>query len=139
LRRLLLLVQRIGFGLSKARNVPTAEMDIAVSDTGVISAYIGALLLLPRGTAQSSVGLSRLLGVNAGFVSRVVDRLGRRGLVRRARDSLDRRVVNLTLTETGLNVAAQIVEIVPAVLNRRLSDFTSGIRDLMPSPREVAG
>jgi DNA-binding MarR family transcriptional regulator len=59
--------------------------------------------------------------------------------VRRARDSLDRRVVNLTLTETGLNVAAQIVEIVPAVLNRRLSDFTSGIRDLMPSPREVAG
>lgn len=117
-------VQRLGFALSKARKVLTAEMDIALSDTGVTSAYIGALLLLSWGMAHSSVGLSKLLGVNAGFVSRVVDRLGRQGLVRRARDSLDRRIVNLTLTETGLTVAAQVAEIVPAVLNRRLSDFT---------------
>ena len=38
--------------------------------------------------------------------------------------SPDRRVVNLTLTEAGRNAATRIAEIVPAMLNRRLSGFT---------------
>jgi DNA-binding MarR family transcriptional regulator len=113
----------IGFALSKARNVFTAEMDIALAGTGVTSSYVGALLLISRGVARSSIELSKLLGINAGFATRVIDRLERQGLVRRARDSLDRRVVSLTLTETGRDVAARIAEIVPAVLSQRLSDF----------------
>jgi DNA-binding MarR family transcriptional regulator len=117
-------VQRIVYALSKARNLLTAEMDVALAGTGVSGSQIGALLLLSVGIARSSVGLSRLLGINSGFVTRVVDRLERQGLVRRDRNSPDRRVVNLTLTEAGRNLAAQIAEIVPAVLNRRLSGFT---------------
>lgn len=115
--------QNIVFALSKARNLVTAEMDVALAGTGVTSSHIGALLLLSRGIVHSTVGLSRLLGVDAGFVSRVVDRLEGQSLVRRTRDSLDRRVVNLTLTETGRDVAARIAEIVPAVFNKRLSGF----------------
>jgi len=45
-------------------------------------------------------------------------------LVRRARNCLDRRGVNVTLTEAGRNAASRIAEIVPAMLNRRLSGFT---------------
>jgi hypothetical protein len=44
-------------------------------------------------------------------------------LVRRARNCLDRRAVNLTLTEAGRNAASRIAEIVLAMLNRRLSGF----------------
>jgi DNA-binding MarR family transcriptional regulator len=117
-------IQRIGFALSKARSALAAEMDIALAETGVTSAYAGTLLLLSWGMAHTSVGLSTLLSVNQGFVSRVVNRLEKRGLVCRTNDSVDRRVVNLTLTETGRHVATRIAEIVPAVLNRRLSGFT---------------
>lgn len=117
-------VQRIVIALSKARNLFTAEMDVALAGTGVSSSHIGALLLPSLGIARSSVGLSKLLGVDPGFVTRVIDRLERQGLVRRDRNSPDRRVVNLTLTEAGRNLAARIAEIVPAVLNRRLSGFT---------------
>ena len=117
-------VQRIVYALSKARNLLTAEMDVALAGTGVSGSQIGALLLLSVGIARSSVGLSRLLGINSGFVTRVVDRLERQGLVRRDRNSPDRRVVNLTLTEAGRNLAARLAEIVPAVLNRRLAGFT---------------
>jgi DNA-binding MarR family transcriptional regulator len=117
-------VQRIGFALRKAHKLFITEMDDALADLGVSSSHAGALLLLSVGLARSSVGLSRLLGVNAGFVTRVVDRLEWQGLVQRNRNSPDRRVVNLTVTEAGRKVAARIAEIVPAVLNQRLSAFT---------------
>ncbi|KAA1003688.1 MarR family transcriptional regulator [Paraburkholderia panacisoli] len=117
-------VQHILFALSKARNLLTAEMDVALAGTGVSSSHVGELLLLALGDARSSAELSRLLGINSGFVTRVVDRLERRGLVRRGRNSPDRRVVDLTLTEAGRHVAGRIAEIMPAVLNRRLSGFT---------------
>ena len=117
-------VQRVVYALSKARNLLTAEMDFALEGTGVSGSHIGALLLLSVGVARSSVGLSKLMGIDSGFVTRMVDRMERQGLVRRHRNCADRRVVDLTLTDAGRNVAARIAETVPAVLNRRLSGFT---------------
>ena len=117
-------VQRIVFVLSKARNLLTAEMDVELAGTGVSSSHVGTLLLLSVVIARSSVELSKLLGINSGFVTRVVDRLERQGFVRRDRNSPDRRVVSLTLTEAGRNLAAWTAEIAPAMLNRRLSGFT---------------
>jgi DNA-binding MarR family transcriptional regulator len=117
-------VQRIVFALSKARNLLMAEMEVALSGTGVTRSQVGALLLLSRDMAHSSVSLSKLLGVDPGSVTRLVDGLERHGLVRRDRNSPDRRVVNLTLTEAGRNAATRIAEIVPAMLTQRLSGFT---------------
>jgi DNA-binding MarR family transcriptional regulator len=117
-------VQRISFALSKARHLLTAEMDVELDGTGVSSSHIGALLLLYMGIARTSAGLSKLLGVDPGFITRLVDRLEKEGLVRRDRNRPDRRVVNLTLTEAGRNLAARITEIAPTVLNRRLCGFT---------------
>jgi DNA-binding MarR family transcriptional regulator len=117
-------VQRIAFALSKGRHLLTTEMDAELAGTGVSSSQIGALLLLSLGIARTSAGLSRLLGVDAGFITRMIDRLEKRGLVRRDRSRPDRRVVNLTLTEAGQHVAARIEKIAPEVLNRRLCGFT---------------
>jgi DNA-binding MarR family transcriptional regulator len=117
-------VQRIVIALNKARNSLTADLSVALAGTSVTTSQVGALLLLSQGMARTSVRLAKLLGVDPGFVTRLVDRLERQGLVRRDRDSPDRRVVNLTLTETGGKLAARIAEIAPAVLNRRLSSFT---------------
>jgi DNA-binding MarR family transcriptional regulator len=114
----------IAFSLSKARNLLQSEMDVALAGTGITSSHVGALLLLARGVAHSPVGLAKLLAVDAGFVTRVLDRLEKEGLVRRERDSLDRRVVNLTLTEAGQYAAARVAQITPAVLNQRLSSFS---------------
>ncbi|HLX02493.1 MAG TPA: MarR family transcriptional regulator [Trinickia sp.] len=116
--------ENIGFALGKARNLLQSEMDVALVGTGITSSHVGALLLLARGVARTPVGLSKLLAVDAGFVTRVVDRLEKEGLVRRARNSPDRRVVNLTVTEAGRKAAARVAEIAPAVLNRRLSNFS---------------
>ena len=115
-------------------------MDVELAGTGVSTSHIGALLLLYVDLARTSAGLSRVLGVDAGFVTRLVDRLEQQGLVRRDRNRPDRRVVNLTLTEAGRDLAAQIAEIAPTVLNRRLCRlYPAGIRDLMRAPAQVAG
>jgi DNA-binding MarR family transcriptional regulator len=118
-------VQRILFALSKARNLLTGDMHVALAGTGVSSAHVGALLLLSLGIACTSVAISRMLGVDAGFVTRMIDRLEAQGFVRRDRTNPDRRVVNLSLTDAGRNVTERITEIVPSVMNRRLSGFTS--------------
>jgi DNA-binding MarR family transcriptional regulator len=116
--------QRIDLALRKARNLLTTKTDVALAGTGVSSSQVGALLLLAMGMAHTSAELSRLLGLDPGFITRLVDRLESQRLVCRKRDSMNRRVVNLTLTDAGREVAAQIEEIVPEVLNEHLSRFT---------------
>ena len=116
--------QSIVFALSKARHLLTAEMDVALAGTGVTSSQVGTLLLLLQDMTHTSAGLSRLLGIDSGFVTRMVHRLEKKGLVRRTRDSVDRRVVSLTLTEAGRDAAARIAVITPEILNQHLSGFT---------------
>jgi DNA-binding MarR family transcriptional regulator len=54
----------------------------------------------------------------------MLDKLESKGLLERSRSLEDRRVVNLTLTKKGGEVASQIPDIAPMVLNRRLKSFT---------------
>jgi DNA-binding MarR family transcriptional regulator len=117
-------VQRIVLALNKARHLLMAEIAVALSGTSVTRSQASALLLLWRGMAHSSASLSKLLDRDPASATRVVDRLEKQGLVHRAHDCPDRRVVNLTLTEAGRNAATRIAEILPAMLNRRLSGFT---------------
>ncbi len=53
------------------------------------------------GQADTVTGLSRVIPVDAGRISRLVNRLSERGLIRRHRLRSDRRTVRLSLTEEG--------------------------------------
>ncbi|MDR3099209.1 MAG: MarR family transcriptional regulator, partial [Paraburkholderia sp.] len=76
------------------------------------------------GAAGTPFELSKLLGIDTGLMTRLLDKLEDKGLVERTRSIEDRRVVNLTLTKEGAAVAAQIPHIAPKVLNARLRKFT---------------
>jgi DNA-binding MarR family transcriptional regulator len=119
-----MLTQSVGFTLTKARNMITAEMDAALKDLDISSQQMGILLALTRGAAATPFELSKLLGIDTGLMTRTLDKLEAKGLLKRSRSDDDRRVVNLTLTEKGEEVAAQIPEIAPQVLNERLKKFT---------------
>ena len=54
----------------------------------------------------------------------MIDRLERKGLVRRVRSPEDRRVVNLALTEEGRAVYPKLVASAAAVTNRSLRGIT---------------
>jgi DNA-binding MarR family transcriptional regulator len=117
----------LGMGclLSKVAGALMSDIDVALAGTGVTSSQVGVLLSLSKDRAHSPAALARLLGLDAGYLTRVLDRLEGQGLVCRSRDRLDRRIVNLGLTESGRRVVERIEHIAPEVLNRRLFRFTT--------------
>ncbi|AXF20481.1 MFS transporter [Burkholderia pyrrocinia] len=119
-----LLTDSVGFALAKARNLVASEMDAALKNLDITTQQMGVLLSLRIGMAATPFELSKLLGVDTGLMTRLLDKLEGKGLVERSRSLSDRRVVNLASTEAGQAVAAQIPEVAPKVLNARLRKFT---------------
>lgn len=123
-RQNFMLTQSVGFTLAKARNLVTAEIDSALKEHGITSQQMGILLSLNRGVASTPFELSTLLGIDTGLMTRTLDKLEEKELLTRCRSDEDRRIVNLALTPKGHQLADQIPEIVPPVLNARLKGFS---------------
>ncbi|TAM05457.1 MAG: MarR family transcriptional regulator [Paraburkholderia sp.] len=120
-----MLTQSIGFLLTRARNFIVAEMDTGLKDLDVTSQQMGILLSIQQGVATTPFELSKLLGIDTGLMTRMLDKLeDTKGLLERSRSVEDRRVVNLKLTKKGEEVTARIPALAPQVLNARLRKFT---------------
>jgi DNA-binding MarR family transcriptional regulator len=117
-------VQSVGYHLTRARNLVVAEMDMALTDLRVTSRQLGILLAMQRGSATTPVELAKVLSISAGLMTRMLDKLEGKELLKRSRSTCDRRVVNLVLTERGHEVAAEGLELAPRALNGRLKRFT---------------
>lgn len=66
------------------------------------------ILLLYKGLADTPAELARLLDVDTGAMTRALDRLEAKGLLRRVRSQKDRRMIRLALTDEGCARARQI-------------------------------
>ena len=118
------LTQSVGFLLNKARNLITSEMDAALKDLDITGPQMGIILAMQRGLASTPFELSKMLSVDTGLMTRMLDKLETKGLLERSRSLDDRRVVNLILTKKGEEIAGEIPKIAPEVLNARLKKFT---------------
>jgi DNA-binding MarR family transcriptional regulator len=118
------LTHSVGFAVNKARNLLVAELDGALRNLGITTQQTGILMSMRGGQTQTPFELARLLGIDTGLMTRMLDKLETRGLLRRSRSLEDRRVVNLTLTSDGEKVADELPHILPVVLNKRLSKFS---------------
>ncbi len=67
---------------------------------------------------------ARDLGMDPASVTRALDRIEAKGLLRRERSTTDRRRVELVLTEQGRAVATQVPEVLCDVLNAHLAGFS---------------
>ena len=72
------------------------------------------------GTAQE---LARDMDIDAGAMTRLIDRLAAKGLLQRLRCDTDRRRVMLTLTAAGEAVAGHVPQVLADVNNAYLRDF----------------
>ena len=80
--------------------------------------------LAGRECATSASELCKGISYDAGAMTRMLDRLEAKGLVRRTRSPDDRRLVNLELTEAGQAAYPRLREVSMRVLNHSLRDFT---------------
>jgi DNA-binding MarR family transcriptional regulator len=74
--------------------------------------------------ATSASELCKGICYDAGAMTRMLDRLEAKGLVRRTRSPDDRRLVNLELTAAGQAAYPRLREVSMRVLNRSLRNFT---------------
>lgn len=80
-----------------------------VADEVTLTQYRSLVVLASRGP-QSVAALADELGVTPSTVSRLCDRLVRKGLVRRREDRRDRRAVRLALTSAGRLLVDAVTE-----------------------------
>lgn len=114
----------LGYYLSKARNVLAQRMDRAVGPLGLTSSQIGVILLLSCGRAHTPYELSRAMSYDSGSMTRMLDRLEKKGFIARSRSDADRRMVELELTSEGKEAARVLPEIGSTVLNEQLRGFS---------------
>ena len=123
-RETFLSKESIGLSLSKARNMLLMKMDAALKEESVTSQQMGIVLSISRGAAGTPIELAKLLGIDTGLMTRMLDKLEKQGLLARVRSLEDRRVVNLHLTEKGAALGTRIPEIAPQVLNALFRNFS---------------
>ena len=82
------------------------------------------LLMLRTGQAGTAAELARLNCSDNGAMTRMLDRLEAKGLLKRVRSAEDRRIVHLELTREGERVADQIPYGLSTVLNEHLEGFS---------------
>jgi DNA-binding MarR family transcriptional regulator len=115
----------LGYYLTKARQALGERMDRALEPLDLTSQQIGVILLLARGYARTPFELSRKLSYDSGSMTRMLDRLERKGFVGRTRSAQDRRVIELTLTERGVDAARALPALIANVLNAQLAGFSA--------------
>ena len=115
----------VGYLMNQVVLAMRRRIDRRMAALGLTAAQWYPLWRIRLDGSVSARELAQASGIDAGAMTRLVDRLVSKGLVERARDRSDRRAVCLSLTDAGEAVAAKV----PAELAAVNNDFLRGFDD----------
>jgi len=119
------LGESVGYLISRVKSTMSNMVtQRAVAELGVTSQQASILFMVATGKCTLAAELAREYGIDASAVTRLVDRLEKRGLLQRVRSSEDRRAVHLALTPEGLAIAARMPAIFRSVTEHLSAGFT---------------
>ena len=113
----------IGGLLSRVKMRMFEELDHELERFDITAAQYVVLKTLANGVDSAS-GLCKGVSYDPGAMTRMIDRLEKKGLVRRVRCPDDRRVVKLQLSDEGKTVYPKLVATAEEVASRRLKGFS---------------
>ena len=114
----------VGYLMRRIIALLAQGMEREMEPAGLTNAQWVPLLKLYMGCASTAAELARQCELDAGSMTRLLDRLEAKQLCRRSRSSDDRRVVNLELTDAGRSAAKEIPVILCKVQNALLAGFS---------------
>jgi DNA-binding MarR family transcriptional regulator len=114
----------VGYLLNQVVISMRRQIELAMTSHGLTAAQWYPLWKLKRDGPCTAQELARDMDIDAGAATRLVDRLALKGLVRRQRSDVDRRVVMLELTAAGQTVAAHVPQVLADVNNAYLQGFS---------------
>lgn len=114
----------VGYMMRRIISLVSQTIERDMEPAGLTNAQWVPLLKLYMRLASTVAELARECDLDAGSMTRLLDRLEGKQLVRRVRSSDDRRVVNIELTDAGRAAAQGIPEILCRVQNAHLAGFS---------------
>src|ERR1700744_3561652 len=119
------LGESVGYLISRVKStMSNLVTQRSMAELGITSQQGSILFMVASGKCLLAAELAREYGIDASAVTRLVDRLEKRGLLTRVRSNEGRRVVRLALTPEGHAIAARMPVIFTSVLDGLLSGFT---------------
>lgn len=116
--------ESVGYLLARARTKLAKAVDVDLAQHDITHAQGSMLLMLNSGNYSTAAELSRELYIDSASITRMVDRLEKRGLIQRMPRGDDRRVINLRLTEEGVELADKLPDLYVGVLNENFAEFS---------------
>ena len=117
--------ESIGFLQRQLRIAMERAIDAEMAEHDLTGVQWGPLLMIDHGLGTTAAELARVASVDTGAMTRMLDRLEAKGLLRRARCTRDGRVVRLELTAEGSRICRGIPYGLSRVLNSLLRGFTA--------------
>jgi DNA-binding MarR family transcriptional regulator len=115
----------IGYLVSRAFAANRVQLEALFEGEDVSFTHWRVLMCLRDGLANTSADVSRELAHDKGSMTRIIDQLEERGLLKRERDKKDRRIVFLRLTPAGRASVNRLVPKLVDYYNILLSDFSA--------------
>ncbi|NYT35565.1 MarR family transcriptional regulator [Allopusillimonas soli] len=110
--------------LKQLQSSMNRSMDQLMAPLGLTAMQWRPLALIRYRGVNTPAELSRHSYIDTGAMTRTLDRLEAKGFLGRHRSPEDRRVVQVELTQAGMEVAEQILPAVAATLNAHLQGFS---------------
>jgi DNA-binding MarR family transcriptional regulator len=114
----------VGHLMGRARTSLLAGLDARLTRFGLTGMQFAVLKNLADGAARTAADLCRSMHYDTGAMTRILDRLEQKGLVRRERCREDRRVVFLHLTGSGRARMPRLMSAGTHVVDAHLAGFT---------------
>ena len=114
----------VGALMAFARKAIADEYGRELEPVGLSVQQALVIILVGEHRAGTAADMCRRLSYDAGAMTRLVDKLESMELVRRVRESHDRRSARLELTRQGKSLYAQVIRVQVEVLNRMLRGFS---------------
>jgi len=114
----------VGQLMSRARASLLASLDAELEPFELNGTQFAVLKHLGEGAAHTAADLCRLNRYDTGAMTRILDRLEEKGMVRRERGREDRRVVFLRLAPQGRALLPRLMTVATRVVEAHLAGFS---------------
>jgi DNA-binding MarR family transcriptional regulator len=123
--------QSVGHLMNKVLSSILAQADAQLAPYKLTYVQWVPLYKLLTNENLTSAQLAREIAIDPAALTRSLNRLENKGLIHRERSQQDRRVVHLSLTDAGRDVAQHVPSVLADVLNGHLQGFSESEWSLM--------
>jgi DNA-binding MarR family transcriptional regulator len=121
----------VGHLIGRARSALLTGLDAELEPFGLTGAQFAVLKNIADGVASTAADLCRTMHYDTGSMTRMLDRLEEKTVLRRQRCTQDRRVVYLRITESGNELLPQLRTAAVRVISRHLAGFAATEVDIL--------